>query len=293
MGGLSMKHTIKLFFTSILILAILSLNLRANNLATGIAHGFETLTDTAQVIAIQCGSQEQKEKRFQYYEAKTREFLKYLGCADADTIAIFPMEREDACYAWADGICTPHGMLLKIDKISSPAEMLFLCAHEASHHACRHVQLSSTEKIADKILFGKLRKIRNFLHNHTLDHEREADRTAAKMLCEHGYGWVVEAVSHVRHSSALLGFQNIKDHPSFQEQSQFLSDTIKKTHTESSIAYKTGKYGLEAIAGASIGIVIASGITQGIKQCSSVTKFFGNLLREEEIEATESNISAA
>ncbi len=286
-----MKNTIKLFLTGILILALLSLNLRANDLATGVAHGVNHLKDVAQVLAIKCGSQEQKEQRFQYYEAKTREFLKYLGCADADTIAIFPMEKEDSCYTWADGICTPHGMLLKMDKISSPAEMLFLCAHEASHHACRHVQLNSTEKIANKLLFGKLRKIRDFLHNYTLDQEREADRTAAKMLCENGYGWVVEEVSHVRHNSALLGFQNIKDHPSFQEQSQFLSDIVKKTHTHSSVAYKTGKYGLEAIAAAALGIVIGAAITQGIKQCSNITKVLGNIVREEEPEDTESNSS--
>jgi|GEM_PF-2828140 len=282
-----MKNTIKLFLTSTLMLAPLSFNLKANNLATGIAHGVDLLKDTAQVVAIKCGSVEQKEKRFQYYEAKTREFLKYLGCADADTIGIFPMEKEYQCHKYCDGLCTPHGILLKIDKISPPAEMLFMCAHEASHHACRHVQHNSAVKIADTLLFGKLRTILNHLHNYTLNQEREADLTAAKMLCKHGYGWVVEEVAQTRHNSALLGFENIKDHPSYKEQSQFLSDTVQNTQAQSSVTYKAGKYGVHTAAGIMLGAVIGTVLAQGIKQCFQATKFLGDFLSEDDTEDTE------
>jgi hypothetical protein len=156
-----------------------------------------------------------KMTHFKFYEAKTREFLEYLKYPNADQIEIYPMAEDDPRHEHAAGYASSNGTIvlqLYENRGWSDAYCLFTCAHEAAHHACGHVGLTGMFDKRDSFAI-----------------EKEADVTAARMLCAHGYRWVVEKEVEYLFRQVESGHElNDGIHPSYKEKHVYLAAVLQE-----------------------------------------------------------------
>jgi len=159
-----------------------------------------------------------------YYTDHTREFLGYLGHANPSEVPVRKMDQNETtsksglCIAgYTDG----RAIYLNEDFFArnhSEGINLFTCAHEAAHYVLRH----SSQK-------GRI----------NLEIEKEADVHAARMLCKHGYKWVVN--QKVRHLKRLIdaGKGDLTDgkHPTLQQEYVYLSKVLE-TNSKNNNSYK-------------------------------------------------------
>jgi hypothetical protein len=150
-----------------------------------------------------------------YYADRTREFLGYLGCRNPERIPIRKMSRNDQWYDTAAGYANGTAIYLNEDvfvRNQSEGISLFTCAHEAAHHALGHPYQ---------------------VQRNVLDIEREADETAARMLCNYGYRWVVrQEVDHLRRCvNAGQGGWTDGQHPTIQQRYAYLSRILERKDT--------------------------------------------------------------
>lgn len=131
-----------------------------------------------------------------HYTYYTRQFLGNLGVRNPAAVPVRKINRNDPLYG-AAGYADGHAIHLNEDTFAGNSEAcnLFTCAHEAAHHALGHAFQG---------------------HRNIVVIEQEADETAARMLCTHGYRWIVE--EEVR--SARV---EDNDHPTNQQRRRYLS----------------------------------------------------------------------
>lgn len=147
----------------------------------------------------------------EHYTFYTREFLRNLGVRNPATVPVRKISRNDPLYS-AAGYSDGTAIHLNEDTFVNHSEStnLFTCAHEAAHHALRHAFQG---------------------HRNSLVIEQEADETAARMLCTHGYRWVIEErVDHLRrlvnngqggHTDGL--------HPTIQQEHVYIRRVLETT----------------------------------------------------------------
>lgn len=143
-----------------------------------------------------------------YYTRYTHEFLGYLGQNNPTAVQISKITPNDRFYKGAAGYACAAGIYINEDLLASKpfpeAVKLFTCAHEAAHFALGHPY-----------------QVRRPI----LEIEQEADETAARMLCNNGYRWIVQG--HVNNLNNLvkagLGDSSDKVHPTYRQQHRYLS----------------------------------------------------------------------
>ena len=170
---------------------------------------FELLQSALQLQAIGLGAECQKAQRFTYYEKKTREFLGYLNCPNAQTAPISAMQKDDERYQSCAGYAGVNGIVLNLDRATFD---LFTCAHEAAHYALKHHKSGRP----------------------SLEVEQEADCTAARLLCLYGHRPVVEfQISQLYMNNTLMGYEHHDGmHPSYEKQYAYLSAILCETDTQ-------------------------------------------------------------
>lgn len=123
---------------------------------------------------------------FKLYEGLVREFLGHLGHSNPESIAISLMPEHDERKDKTAGYFLENTIVLNLktmhDNQYECASILFTCAHEAAHCVLHH---------SAKSIMDFLGKSTEFLQ-YRIGLEKEADEAAARMLCAHGYRWVVE-----------------------------------------------------------------------------------------------------
>jgi hypothetical protein len=146
----------------------------------------------------------------EYYTRYTHEFLGYLGQSNPTAVSIQKISPNDPFYK-AAGYANGKSIYINEDLLARmrvpEATKLFVCAHEATHHALRHAYQTK---------------------RNVLEIEQEADVQAAHMLCTHGYRWVVEQqVQHLgRLVSAGKGGYTDGQHPTTQQQHNYLKAVL-------------------------------------------------------------------
>lgn len=150
-----------------------------------------------------------------YYADHTREFLGYLGVENPLIVPIRKISRNDEFYSAVSGYATGIAIYLNEDVFARNPEgvNLYVCAHEAAHYALGHA-------------YQTVKRSR-------LETEQEADVTAARMLCNHGYEWAVK--QQVRMLKRLInagqGQWSDGKHPTNQQEYVYLSKIVE-THGE-------------------------------------------------------------
>jgi len=132
----------------------------------------------------------------EHYTYYTRQFLGNLGVRNPAAVPVRKINRNDPLYG-AAGYADGHAIHLNEDTFAGNSEAgnLFTCAHEAAHFALGHPYQ---------------------VYRDTLEIEQEADETAARMLCTHGYRWIVE-------EEVRSGRIEDNDHPTNRQRRQYLS----------------------------------------------------------------------
>lgn len=153
---------------------------------------------------------------FAYYQQKTYEFLRHLNARNIDTVSVEIMPQHDPQHGSAAGYANGSVIRLNMEsfRLQSHAQNLFTCAHEAAHYACGHT----------------------YIHPHTPRRssfvvEQEADEAAARMLCTHGYAWVVEECVkqlhlHIQYGSDAHTSDGV--HPTYAQQHTYLKIIVAK-----------------------------------------------------------------
>lgn len=131
-----------------------------------------------------------------HYTYYTRQFLGNLGVRNPAAVPVRKINRNDPLYG-AAGYADGTAIHLNEDTFAGNSEAcnLFTCAHEAAHHALGHAFQG---------------------HRNIVIIEQEADETAARMLCTHGYRWVVE-------EEVRSGRIEDNDHPTNQQRRRYLN----------------------------------------------------------------------
>lgn len=146
----------------------------------------------------------------EHYTYYTRQFLGNLGVRNPATVPVRRISVNDPLYNNAAGYSDGTAIHLNEDTFANHSEgnNLFTCAHEAAHHALRHAFQ---------------------VHRDTLVIEQEADVTAARMLCTHGYRWVVEEKVDLLRRLVRAGQGGHTDglHPTTQEEYEYLRRVLE------------------------------------------------------------------
>jgi hypothetical protein len=146
-----------------------------------------------------------------YYADHTRTFLGYLGHENPSMVPIRKMSRNDPLYGRVSGYANGIAIYLNEDVFARDPEgvNLYVCAHEAAHYTLGHAYQAESRG--------------------NLEIEQEADVTAARMLCKHGYTWAVEQQVNMlkRLINAGRGEWSDGKHPSNQQEYEYLSKVLK------------------------------------------------------------------
>ncbi len=152
---------------------------------------------------------------FAYYQQKTYEFLGHLNAHNRDRVSIEIMPRHDNHYHSSVGYAAGDAIRLNMESFNrqTHAQNLFTCAHEAAHYACGHTWIRPDQPQRSSLIV-----------------EQEADETAARMLCTHGYTWVVKDCVDQLYSHILYGNPHISDgiHPTYAQRHQYLSTIVAR-----------------------------------------------------------------
>lgn len=154
-----------------------------------------------------------------YYADYTREFLGLLGHKNPSAVPIRKMNKNDSQHKNAPksglniaAYTDRNAIYLNEDffaKNYSEGTNLFTCAHEAAHYVLEHSRQA-----------GKRNR---------LEIEKEADIYAARMLCKHGYKWIVKDQVNDFKRFVDTGKGHLTDgkHPTIQERYVYLNKILK------------------------------------------------------------------
>lgn len=190
------------------------------DLKSALIHEFSNVKAITQLTAAHVGYKLKNSEQYAYYTDKTREFLKNLGYKNAATLPIIATHShnykslEKNRFARAPkSFANITGIVLRFGRNESEDAKLFTCAHEAAHIACGHCNIM-TRLINKQDSFAC---------------EKEADITAARMLCNNGYRWVVEKEVENLFYTVKSGYEhNDGIHPSFKETYEYLSAVLQE-----------------------------------------------------------------
>lgn len=148
----------------------------------------------------------------EYFTRHTREFLGYLGHHNPASVPVNKIMANDPNYRGAAGYAGAFDININEDLLArlrvSDACKLFTCAHEAAHFALGHAYQ---------------------VRRNVLEIEQEADVEAGRMLCQHGYRWVLQGeVDHLR-NLVNAGRGNVTDgqHPTTQQRYTYLNNVLR------------------------------------------------------------------
>jgi hypothetical protein len=155
---------------------------------------------------------------FAYYQQKTYEFLGNLNAQNRHAVTVEIMPTTDPHYRDCAGYANGSVIRLNMEsfKRQSNAQNLFTCAHEAAHYACGHTYVHPYAAKRSSFVV-----------------EREADETAARMLCKHGYAWVVEECVSQLSLHMRYGDAHTSDgiHPTYAQQHEYLKTIVAHNHS--------------------------------------------------------------